>query len=704
MRCSRSDLYGLQLFACCIEAHIVPASCSWHLRYQTTARKSSQAISDNRTVPLAAAQLLSRRWIGIVEVPSEVERALERNTEGVIGGEGRHLTAAARRLVSLLRNNSRTSKRGGGHARVEMDAASGMRKRAEKRKGGRSHSQMLREMQFGQGALIPDDVWDKKPSKEDAEFFAETERAAVEEAASTETSGKAPIYSPAETAAYAAARLPATYAVLFKVMSELQIRLPDFRPQKMLDFGAGPGTAIWAASAVWGGDALKPVHAVEKSLEMMALGYQCQGALREADPSVPSVQWSRKLSRSVQGHSFVVASYVLAELRTPAERRKTVEALWARTTGVLLLVEPGTPVGSANIREARTQILATVKSTEPLTEGTLTGETDQAAERIGIGTGCAARQAGAHVVAPCPHDGGCPMDGTDSWCHFAQRFRRTVAQKRSKTLEGGQKPRDYQDERFSYVALRRGPRPAAVGTHITKGSAAAAMEAANVTMPVDAAGLASTGSDEEEISEAEEEPMEPPSEEALALIMQSIRDENSDDDEDSDEEATDRAAFLEEVAKHSMQSRAPPVPAIAVPSAVTDTPNSAQTTDIVQGGGDPPQIVTFISDTAAFTGGQSVEESDEEEEEENDGEPPPLSPRDIEAAVAASGSWSRVIRPPRKKRGHVVLDLCSANGPGGKGPPQLQKQFLSKGSIRDAALYRVLRKLRWGDLWPHRRS
>lgn len=34
-------------------------------------------------------------------------------------------------------------------------------------------------------------------------------------------------------------------------MSELQIRLPDFRPHNMLDFGAGPGTAIWAASAVW---------------------------------------------------------------------------------------------------------------------------------------------------------------------------------------------------------------------------------------------------------------------------------------------------------------------------------------------------------------------------------------------------------------------------------------------------------------------
>ncbi len=51
----------------------------------------------------------------------------------------------------------------------------------------------------------------------------------------------------------------------------------------------------------------------------------------------------------------MVASYVLAELRSPAERRRVVQSLWERTRGLLLLVEPGTPVGSANVREARTQ-------------------------------------------------------------------------------------------------------------------------------------------------------------------------------------------------------------------------------------------------------------------------------------------------------------------------------------------------------------
>lgn len=33
-------------------------------------------------------------------------------------------------------------------------------------------------------------------------------------------------------------------------MQELQARVPDLQPSRMLDFGSGPGTAVWAAAAV----------------------------------------------------------------------------------------------------------------------------------------------------------------------------------------------------------------------------------------------------------------------------------------------------------------------------------------------------------------------------------------------------------------------------------------------------------------------
>jgi ribosomal protein RSM22 (predicted rRNA methylase) len=52
-------------------------------------------------------------------------------------------------------------------------------------------------------------------------------------------------YGPRESIAYAAGVLPSTYAAAKNVMTELSNRMSDFRPRSMLDFGTGPGTAIW---------------------------------------------------------------------------------------------------------------------------------------------------------------------------------------------------------------------------------------------------------------------------------------------------------------------------------------------------------------------------------------------------------------------------------------------------------------------------
>jgi ribosomal protein RSM22 (predicted rRNA methylase) len=50
----------------------------------------------------------------------------------------------------------------------------------------------------------------------------------------------------------------------------------------------------------------------------------------------------------------------------------------------------------------------------------------------------------AHVVAPCPHDGVCPMEGTRSWCHFSQRFERSGLQRVTKIRSDGGLARTYQ--------------------------------------------------------------------------------------------------------------------------------------------------------------------------------------------------------------------------------------------------------------------
>ena len=52
----------------------------------------------------------------------------------------------------------------------------------------------------------------------------------------------------------------------------------------------------------------------------------------------------------------MVAAYVLSELPTEAARRVVVDQLWTHSSDVIVLVEPGTPTGSANIRQARAQV------------------------------------------------------------------------------------------------------------------------------------------------------------------------------------------------------------------------------------------------------------------------------------------------------------------------------------------------------------
>ena len=111
---------------------------------------------------------------------------------------------------------------------------------------------------------------------------------------------------------------------------------------------------------------------------------------------------------------LVVASYMIGEIGD-AERRALAELMWAKTRDTLLVVEPGTPAGYARIIALREHLIAL----------------------------------GAHVAAPCPHDGKCPLQAPD-WCHFTQRLQRSRAHKQ---VKGAELP--FEDERFAYVALTR---------------------------------------------------------------------------------------------------------------------------------------------------------------------------------------------------------------------------------------------------------
>lgn len=52
-------------------------------------------------------------------------------------------------------------------------------------------------------------------------------------------------YGPRESVAYTASVMSGNYAAIYNVLKEVKSRVSSFSPKSMLDFGTGPGTAIW---------------------------------------------------------------------------------------------------------------------------------------------------------------------------------------------------------------------------------------------------------------------------------------------------------------------------------------------------------------------------------------------------------------------------------------------------------------------------
>jgi ribosomal protein RSM22 (predicted rRNA methylase) len=239
-------------------------------------------------------------------------------------------------------------------------------------------------------------------------------RAALISRTYREGGGSGAIKSEMDALAYALARMPATYAAVSACLNALLEARPDFAPERLLDIGAGPGTASWSAGEAF--PSLKSFALLDANQVLRTLALDLlTGSTRLAGLHYEPGEARASLARA-EPADFVVASYLIGELGE-TERAALAEAMWAKTRDTLVVIEPGTPAGYARIIALREQLIA----------------------------------AGAHVLAPCPHDRQCPLVPPD-WCHFSQRLARSRAHKQ---VKGADVP--FEDERFSYVALTREP-------------------------------------------------------------------------------------------------------------------------------------------------------------------------------------------------------------------------------------------------------
>ncbi|KAH8395158.1 hypothetical protein KR222_001989 [Zaprionus bogoriensis] len=186
-------------------------------------------------------------------------------------------------------------------------------------------------------------------------------------------------YGAYEAIVYAVARAAQEYAVMRRVLAELQLRDAEFRPRSYIDFGSGIGTGMWAASELWR-DSIFEYYNVDRSRQMNELSELIlQQGQENKQRELRNVFYRQFLPALDTKYDLVVISHTLFELEDKQQREEILMKLWRKCDGYMVIAEEGTRRGSELVNEARRFLLKAGGD-----------------EHVG------------HTLAPCPHDLRCP--------------------------------------------------------------------------------------------------------------------------------------------------------------------------------------------------------------------------------------------------------------------------------------------------------
>ncbi|XP_066487275.1 ribosome assembly protein METTL17, mitochondrial isoform X2 [Tiliqua scincoides] len=180
-----------------------------------------------------------------------------------------------------------------------------------------------------------------------------------------------------------------------------------------------------AAHSIWG-KTMNEYMNIDTSAPMLALAERLMKGMSEnQEPCFPGVYFRQFLPVSPKvKFDLVVSAFSLNELPGQAQRVETVQTLWRKTDGFLVLIENGTKEGHQMLMEARDAVLkGKDKVIHDFRE--------------------------PYIFAPCPHHLPCPRLSPERPlpCNFIQTYC---------PLPFSWNPQQ-KEEKFSFLILRRGP-------------------------------------------------------------------------------------------------------------------------------------------------------------------------------------------------------------------------------------------------------
>ncbi|KAH9050521.1 Rsm22-domain-containing protein [Lactarius hengduanensis] len=392
--------------------------------------------------------------------------------------------------------------------------------------------------------------------------------------------------------AFASIVLPAHYSAIYSVLCRVKSRLgPQWSVQNVLDWGAGTGSALWAACYAFqkpsspddedsqvalSSTAIVKYVGIEKRSGLVNIGNQL---LEDVLHDGLDVSWQRKfqpdnIPQVYDGSSTVaISAFFLSTLQKPFQRKALIEEIWGSGAETIVLLDHSNPTGFQCVAEAR-ELLLNLGRIEAENQGS---EENQ--------------MSGSHVLAPCPHDLGCPIHRSNVGklvCGFSQRMERPSFVRLTKHSGVG-----HEDTGYSYVVIRRGPRPRIPDVKVGR---------------------------------------------------------------------------LGEVGRRQLQKGAKRAPV----ELELDDAGSLATTQLADAGVPPEEIA----------------------------EPCAHDPAEIDSLLKAeSFHWPRLVFPPLKKSGHVVMDVCAPSVAKPKCTGSILRMTVPKSQGNQP--YYDARKSAWGDTFPH---